>query len=79
MMFYMVSLRFLCYIVKRDTENRAHFKGSRIWNANGKVCKYSQKFIGRDGSEGKIVRDLVDGKEEIMVSGPSDGISTEKE
>jgi len=71
-MFYVVSL----YCVVRSlskTESRAYFEGCGIWNASGKVCKYSQKFIRRDGSKGKIEGDFVDGKEEIMVGGPSDG------
>ena len=79
-MFYMISLYCIVRLLTwRDTENWAHFEGSGIWNADGKVCKYSQKFIRRDGSEGKIMGDFVDSEEEIVVSCPSDGISREEE
>ena len=57
----------------------AYLEGGRIRYADGQVCKDSERFVRVDAFEGKVVSDLMNGQEKVVVCGPADHVREEQE
>jgi len=54
-------------------------KGGAVWNADGQAGEDGEEAVGQWRSEGEIVRNLVDGEEEVLVCGGADDVGGEEE
>lgn len=52
-------------------------EGDRIWNAYRKVGEHGEKFVRFDTTESKVVRDLMDSEEKIVVGSPANSIRSQ--
>lgn len=58
---------------------RAHLECRTIRNTNGKIGKRGQGLVGEDPFEGKVVGDLMNSEEEVVVRRSAYGVRVEDE
>lgn len=57
----------------------AHLERGRVRDADREVCEDGESLVGSDAPEREVVRDLMDGKEEIVIRGAANHVRREEE
>lgn len=60
-------------------DSRTDPERSRVWDADWQVGNNGKETVCKAGFEGKVVRDLVDGQEEVLVGGSTNDVGSEPE
>ena len=65
--------------VSSNLDVHAYLERGRVWDTDREVGKDSESLVSSDAPEREVVRDFVDGEEEIVVRGSANHVCSEEE